>query len=136
VSWPFSNFIQVGQHHRHGFVPPRQPAQVGLLARVVEAGQVQAGQHVADPGAMGRCGRKLAMAAQLVHHGGRLALEAMQQIALGVRRRVGHGNATRRQVLHQVQVKRQLLEAQAFKQRQHILALVGIDKVIGVFDAA
>jgi hypothetical protein len=42
----------------------------------------------------------------------------------------------RRQVLHQVQVKRQLLERQALKQRQDVFALVGVDKVVGVFDAA
>ena len=44
-------------------------------------------------------------------------------------------NAALRQMLHQVQVKRQLLESEALKQGQHVATLVGIDKIVGIFDA-
>ena len=127
---------EVRQHHRHGFIPPAQGPQIGLLARVVEPGQVHACQHLAHLRAVGRRGGQLVVAAQLVDHGGRLAFQAVQDVALGVRGRVGHRNAALCQVFHQVQVIRQLLEGQALKQRQHILAALGVYKVIGVFNAA
>ena len=41
-----------------------------------------------------------------------------------------------RQVAHQVQIKRQLLGAQALKQRQHKLARLGGEEVVGVFNTA
>ena len=127
---------EVRQHDGNGFVPPVQAAQIGLLARIVESCQMHAGQHVAHAGAMRSAGREFAVAPQLVDHGSRLAFEAMQDVAFAVLHRIGHGNAARCQMLHQVQVKRQLLERQAFKQRQHVLALIGIYKIVGVFDAA
>ncbi len=135
-------FVQVRQHHRHGVVPPGQPAQVGLAAREVASGQVHARQRLPDGSAMRGCGRQLAAAAQPVHHGGGLVLQAQQDFASwsgvaghgGLRLR--HRDAVLRQVFHQVQVKRQLLEAQALEQGQHIAALLGVHKIIGVFDAA
>ena len=50
--------------------------------------------------------------------------------------RVWHGDAGLRQMLHQVQVKRQLLKAQTLEQSQHVLTLIGRQKVVGVFNAA
>ena len=155
---------EVWQHHGHGVVPPVDPAQVGLLHLEVAAGQVHACQHVAHRSAVRGLRCQLAAAAQLVDHGGRFALEAVQDVTRthvrldrrhsgsrcclaragrhhhgGYRRcglRVGHCNATPGQVLHEVQVKRQLLKAQPLKQRQDVLPLIGIDKVVGVFNAA
>ena len=100
------------QHHRHGLVPPVQAAQVGLLARVVARGQVHACQHGADGGAVRGGGRQLALAWQSVHHGCGLALELVQDVAVAVGGGVRHRDGALRQVLHQVQVERQLLEAQ------------------------
>ena len=124
-----------GQHHRHGVVPPRQAAQVGLLARVIPPGQVHARQHLANTGAVSRRGCQLAFTAKFVHHSRRLALETKENFALFVGRRVRHQDAVPGQVLHQVQIKRQLLKRQPFKQGQHVLTLGGIYKIIGVLDA-
>ena len=127
---------------------------------------MHAREHVANCRAVRSLRRQLTAAAQLVDHSRRLAFEPVQYLARpnigqfglaeqrclvrghwfagfcqdGWRRRrrlrVGHGNAAAGQVFHELQVKRQLLKAQPFKQRQDILALVGVDKVVGVFDAA
>ncbi len=84
------------------------------------------------------CGARVefALALQAVHHGGRFAVEAVQHIAIAVGRRVGHGNAVQGQVLHQPQVKRQLLSGEPLEQSQHHGRLVRGDKIIGVFNAA
>ena len=50
--------------------------------------------------------------------------------------RVGHADAFLRQVLHQVQVIRQLLVREALEQGQHPFAALGAQEVIGVFNAA
>ena len=128
--------IEVRQHDGHGLVPPGQAAQVGLVAVVATACQVHARQHVAHGGAMHRAGGQLALAAQLAHHGGRLAAHAVQNVAVAVGARVGHGHAAVRQVLHQVQVERQLPGRQALEQRQNELALVAGQEIVGVLDAA
>ncbi|MCY1210937.1 hypothetical protein D9M72_226390 [compost metagenome] len=144
--------VHVGQHHRGGLVPPGQAAQVGLDARVVAPGQVHAGQHGAQFGAVGGRGGQLAAARQLLHQRRGLAGHAVQQLAgrlrgnrqrmAGRRRhgRVGHGRGHRQagtgQVLHQAKVVRQLLGAQALEQRQHEFARLGGGEVVGVLDAA
>ena len=53
--------------------------------------------------------------------------------AVGHRRQADH--AVARQVAHQVQIVGQLFQLERFKQGQHIAALRGGDKVIGVGDA-
>jgi hypothetical protein len=60
----------------------------------------------------------------------------VQDVAVAVGGRVGHGDAALRQVLHQVQVKRQLLKRQPLEQREHELALGGGGEIVGVLDAA
>ncbi|MDT4845137.1 hypothetical protein FQZ97_791150 [compost metagenome] len=131
---------QVRQHHRHGFIPPRQAAQVGLAHAEIAPGQVQAREHVAHRPAMRFRGRQFTVAAQLVDHGGRFALQRVQDLALRIGGGFGHRDAFARQVLHEVQVVRQLLETQALEHREHVglvqaLALGG-DEIVGVFDAA
>ena len=128
--------VNVGQHHRHRFVPPGQPTQVGLVAVKVAARQVHAGQHGAHGRAVHALWGQLALAAQLVDHGGGLAAHGVQDVTVFVSARVGHGHAAVRQMLHQVQVERQLLGREALEQRQHELALVAGQKVVGVLDAA
>ena len=74
--------------------------------------------------------------AQLVDQRRGLALQrgaGSAPLASAVRHR--HRDAALGQVLHQVQVERQLLERQALEQRQHVLAAVGVDEVVGVLDA-
>ena len=99
---------QVRHHDRNRLVPPRQGAQIGLQARVILPSQMHARQHAPDGGAMCRRRRKLAHAAQAVDDAGRFALNSLQHIAAFVRPWVWHRNAALRQMLHQVQIKRQL----------------------------
>ena len=102
---------------------------------------MHAGQHIADGGAVLRAGLQLAFAGKLVDHRCGLATDAEQDIAISIGLRVGHGNAGLRQVLHQVEVKRQLFGAQSFEQGQDVmgfrfLIILRAQKVIGVFNAA
>ena len=131
---------EVGQHHRHGFFPPGQTAQVRLLQVKVAPGQVHAGQHRADQRAVLRAWLELAGATQALHHGGRFALEFKHQVALLVGAGLGHRHIMLRQVFHQSQIKRQLHQAEAFEQREYQLPALpgqlGGDKVVGVLDAA
>ena len=60
----------------------------------------------------------------------------MQDFAVFVGPGLGHGDAAVRQVLHQVQVKRQLLGRQALEQREHEFALRAGEEVVGVFNPA
>jgi hypothetical protein len=55
---------------------------------------------------MHRLRLQLALARQLVDHGGGFAAHGVQHIAIAVGRRIGHRNAAPGQMLHQVQVKR------------------------------
>jgi len=132
--------LKVGQDHGHGLVPPGQAAQVGLAPVVVQPGQVHACQHRAHLGTLPSGGGKFVLPAQLVHHRRRLALHLVEDLAFAVCGRVGHGDALARQVLHQVQIEGQLLEAQSLEQGQHVvvrLALaLGGDEIVGVLDAA
>ena len=85
---------------------------------------------------MRRSRLQFAGTAQPVDHRCRFAVQRLHQVALGVCGRFGNDDAGLRQVLHQPQIKRQLLKIQALKHRQHIFALVGAGEVVGVFDAA
>ena len=40
-----------------------------------------------------------------------------------------------RKVRHQIQIKRQLLRSEFFKQREDVAALAGGNEVVGIFDA-
>ena len=80
--------------------------------------------------------RQLAPALEAIDDGSRFAVQAVQHMALAVGSRVGHRYAVPGQVLHQPQVKRQLLRRQPLEQGQHIRRLVCGDKIIGVFNAA
>ena len=74
-------------------------------------------------------------AAQLLHDGCWLAADLVQDVArFGIGLGCRHRNAFVGQMLHQIQVKGQLLGAQALEQGQHPFALVGGQKVVGVFN--
>ena len=127
--------LQVGQDRGHGGIPPRQATQIGLFTVVVLACQVHVGQHATHGGAVHGRRLQLALAAQLLHDGSRLAAHLVQDvtgffIGLGI----GHGDALVGQVLHQVEIKRQLLGAQALEQSQYPLSLIGCQEVVGVFN--
>ena len=66
---------------------------------------------------------------------GRLAAQAVHDLAGGIGPRLGHRQAALRQVLHQAQVERQLLARQSLEHRQHPVAGTGGDEVVGVLDA-
>jgi len=124
------------QHHRHGVIPPVQRPQIGLVHIEVASGQVHACQHVANQRAVRGGGCQFAFPPQSVHHGRRLAIERVHDIAIAVGGGVGNGYAMVGQVLHQPQVKRQLLGAQTLEQGEYIGGPVGGDEVVGVFYAA
>ena len=126
---------------------------------------MHARQHVADSCAVHKRRVQFAAAEQFVHDRGGFAFEAVQDVTRpdirqhgwldcgskrifsrlswhqggdGRRRGglgVGDRNAALGQVLHQMQVKRQLFESQPFKQCQDEVALVCVNKIIGVFNA-
>ena len=136
--------VEKRQHGGGGVVPPGQAAQVGLSPIVVARRQVRARQHLPDGGAVGRARGELALAVQPVDHRRRLAVQRVQHVVLAradghagrLGLRVGHRHGVLGQVLHQVQVKRQLRVRQALEQRQHPFALAGGGEVVGVLDAA
>ena len=76
------------------------------------------------------------MTVQHTDHSRWLVVQVVQKLAVRACCRVGNRNAAKCQVFGQLQVKRQLLGRQAFKQGQHKASLVGIYEVIGVFNAA
>ena len=100
--------VQKGQHNRHGVVPPGQAAQIGLLPREVASRQMHAGQHIAHGLAMVRAGLEFALAAQALNHSGWFVAHREQNIPLRIGLGHGHFDALGRQMLHQLQVKRQL----------------------------
>jgi hypothetical protein len=65
-----------------------------------------------------------------------LPFDLVQDAAFAVGHGIGHGNGMRCEVMHQAQIKRQLLGAQALEQREHEAPMRGADEVVGVFDAA
>ena len=68
---------------------------------------------------------QLALSGQLVHYGSRFAVHGVQHIAIAVGGRVGYRDAALGQVLHQEQIKGQLLVRQSLEQGQHELTLMG-----------
>ena len=118
----------------HG-LPPGQAAQIGLVQRKVGHRVVHARQQMAQLGAMVQVGRQLVVSGQAGDQRRGLAGHLVQHLAISVGARLGHRQTAAGQVLHQAQVERQLLGAQALEQRQHPLASGGGDEVIGVFDA-
>ncbi|MNK88504.1 hypothetical protein D3C87_1084680 [compost metagenome] len=121
-----------------GLAPPGQAAQVGLLARIVLPGQMHAGQHGAHLGAVAGLRGQLRGPGEPRDDGRRLALERAQDlpVARGHGRR--HADAMPGQMVHQVQVVRQLREAQPLEDGQHVLARDAIllhgQKEIAVLD--
>lgn len=84
---------------------------------------------------MGRARRRLVAAGQARDNGARLAVQRGQAGAVAQGLRLWHRNAAAGQVVHQLDIERQLRVRQHFEQRQHVLATAGMQEVIGVFDA-
>ncbi len=126
----------VRAHDGHRLRPPVDAAQVGLLHRVIEGRRVQMRQRDAQQRAVRQHRRVDALAGQQVHQRRRLAGDRVQEVARRIGARLGHRQALARQVLHQAQIERELLEAEALEHRQHPVALVGVHEVVGVLDAA
>ena len=100
-----------GQYFGHGLLPPVQATQIGLLHVKAATGQMHACQHGAYLRAMVGSGLQFAFTCQKAHHTARPPLQAVQQLALRIGGRVGHGYAVLREVTHQAQVIRKLLGA-------------------------
>jgi len=126
---------QVRHDHGHGLFPPGEAAQVRLVQHEVASGQVHPSEHGAHLLAMRRVGRQVVPAEQAIDHRRRLALEQVQDDAVRIGLRIRHRNGVLRQVLHQVQVERQLLGGEPLEQRQHVLSAGGVDEVVGILDA-
>ena len=128
--------VEKRQHQRQRLAPPSQAAQVGLLERKVAHRQVHAREPIAHARAVRRVGRQVMPPGQPVDQRRRLAGHAMQDRALRIGVRPWHRQAAQRQVLHQRQVERQLVDAQALEQGQHIARFGGVDEIVGVLDPA
>ena len=86
-----------------------RPRRLGCNGGEVGAGDVHPRQHACRRlRAVGGVGREVVLARQAVDHRGGLALEREQEAAGGVGLRPGHRQAAVGQVLHQLQVERQL----------------------------
>jgi hypothetical protein len=83
---------------------------------------VHAREHGADAVAVRRVGAIGDAAAQPVDQRRRLACSACRISPCASACGSGTGSPRARQVLHQVQVERQLLEAQALEHREHVAA--------------
>jgi hypothetical protein len=84
---------------------------------------------------VGRAGREQVVALQFGHQRGGLVCDLVQQVAAGVSSGFWHRDTRACQVLHQLQVERQLLAGKALEQRQHPFAFLSMNKEIAVFDA-
>ena len=129
-------FAEERQYLRHGVVPPSQATQVGLLLVKILCSQMHVCQGLPHGRAMGQAGLHLRFALQAVHNRSRFIKQSQQNITLAVGLRVGHCDATLGQVFHQIQIKRQLRMAESLEHREDILALIGGQKIVGVFNAA
>ena len=79
---------------------------------------------------------KFALATQAIDDCCRLACQGQQNVAVLVGHRVRHRNAALCQMLHEVEVERQLFVCETLKQGEHVLACAAGEKVIGVLNAA
>ena len=106
---------QVRHDDRDGLAPPRQAAQVRLGRREVARRRVQAREHRADAGAVVGVGSEVVLAGKAVDDGRGLAGEREHERAARVGVRARHRQRVLGVVLHQLQVERQLVGAQALE---------------------
>jgi hypothetical protein len=85
--------LQKRQDSRHGFLPPRQAAQIRLMPCVIAPRQMHAREHLPDLDAMLDLRRQLRRAFELGHDGGGLAVQRAEQRAVFARH--GSGTGTR-----------------------------------------
>ena len=103
---------------------------------ITAGSQMHLRQGFAHGMAMRRAGLQLRATFQTIDNSGWFACDAEQDITLGIGLRCRHSDALVGQMLHQVQIKWELLAGESLKQGQNVLALVGGQKIIGVFNAA
>ena len=95
---------------------------------------MHAGQHGTHSAAVQRGRVELAGTGQLADNRRRLVVQCGDELPVVVGNRCRHRNVVASQMIHQVQVERELFECQVLKNGQHKLAGVGTDEKIAVFD--
>ena len=128
--------VEMGDDDRHGLDPPVEAAQVGLRRREVAHREMHAGEHPADAAAVVGVRGQVMLAGQAIDDGRGLVLQREHEGAIRVGVRQRHGQAALGEMLHQLQVERQLAGAQALEQREHVAARRRVGEVVGVLDAA
>lgn len=127
--------VQKGQNLGNGGLPPAQAAQIGLFQREVLGSQVGLSLCTGDLAAVFNRGLGLVTTTQARHNRARLAVHDTDAFAIAASHGLGHWDTFGGQVVHQLDIERQLFQRQDFKQSQNVLALGGAQKVIGVFNA-
>ena len=122
--------------HRHHLVPPFETSRIGLVSWVIAPGHVHSRQGLPDRATVRHCRCCHAFARKPVDDHRTPASHRMTDFIVGVSNRIGDRNSALRKMLHEVEVKRQLLGCKPLKQRDHILSGFGIDEVVRVLDSA
>ena len=91
-------------------------------------------QEFADFGAVQGSRMFLRFSAQAGDDARRFTVELAKKFIVEISNWAGARNALPSQVGHQVQVIGQIGKAQLFKQGENVLAVIGRDEIIGVFD--
>src|SRR5260364_145719 len=100
---------------------PRQAARILRRGRgKCFPGQMHAREHPPGLSAMMSGGRHLYSALQSAHQRCRLAAQQTEWRAIALRNWNGHGHPARRQMPHEIQIKRQRARRKVFKNREHI----------------
>ncbi len=124
-------FMQLG----HGLTPPVRATWIGALQWVALPGKVKLCQCCAHGRAMGDFGVFKRTSAQTLHERGGFGAQFIKIAAVTIGQRMGSGYVVLGKMRHEVEEKRQFIGAKLLKQGQHVAAVRGGDKVVGVFDA-
>jgi hypothetical protein len=126
--------LEERQDGRHGFLPPRQAAQIRLIARVIASRQVHACQHLSDFDAVFDLRRHLRRAFEFGHDGCGLAMQCAEQRAIFARHGVRHRHAVRGQMPHQIEIERQLPGRQLLENGEDVFAARRRQKEVAVLN--
>ena len=95
---------------------------------------MHAREHLPDLDAVLDLRRQLRRAFELGHDGGGLAVQRAEQRAVFARHGIRHRHAVRGQMLHQIEIERQLLGRQLFENREDVFAARRRQKEVAVLN--